>query len=408
MSSPIAGWYADASNPSLLRYWDGQQWTEHTTPAPGAGQPGGAEGAQPGQAGQPQPQPGQGQAGQSAGYGAVLGGYASAPGGYQGSADDQSAQYAGQPAYAAGAPGPQGYLGAGMPPVGPGNPGPKRGPGVLIAVIGGAVGLVAVLIVLGFVVFGGGDDEPEPDSSPTATEPDETDSEEPTDDATEPDDEPTDDASNGPVDPTDVDRTLSFGDFYVERLDDDGNWVAEIDLVEDSTVILSIEDYENAGLTVSISDQAGTVLHENDGRGSDAAFLLASAESPLLIVHLPQGQYIAQVQSDGAGGGAEFLMTFNEPASIIEVGHEESIELPESAYIGRELQIDRGGQYTIEADGDGATMVIEVFGPDGEAVGSDPGGDPATASMDLEPGSYFVAIYDTAFDEVDLDFSVSD
>ncbi len=32
MSKP-AGWYPDNTDPSALRYWDGQNWTEYTTPA---------------------------------------------------------------------------------------------------------------------------------------------------------------------------------------------------------------------------------------------------------------------------------------------------------------------------------------------------------------------------------------
>ena len=28
-----AGWYPDAQNPNLQRYWDGRGWTEHTAPA---------------------------------------------------------------------------------------------------------------------------------------------------------------------------------------------------------------------------------------------------------------------------------------------------------------------------------------------------------------------------------------
>lgn len=31
---PPASWYRDRSDPSLLRYWDGTRWTEHTHPAP--------------------------------------------------------------------------------------------------------------------------------------------------------------------------------------------------------------------------------------------------------------------------------------------------------------------------------------------------------------------------------------
>lgn len=33
-ASPPAGWYADPAGASNLRYWDGDQWTEHLTPAP--------------------------------------------------------------------------------------------------------------------------------------------------------------------------------------------------------------------------------------------------------------------------------------------------------------------------------------------------------------------------------------
>jgi len=29
-----AGWYVDPSNPGLVRWWDGSQWTAHTSPAP--------------------------------------------------------------------------------------------------------------------------------------------------------------------------------------------------------------------------------------------------------------------------------------------------------------------------------------------------------------------------------------
>jgi len=29
-----AGWYPDATDPSVQRYWDGTAWTEHTAPAP--------------------------------------------------------------------------------------------------------------------------------------------------------------------------------------------------------------------------------------------------------------------------------------------------------------------------------------------------------------------------------------
>lgn len=35
-----ANWYPDPYGPGLLRYWDGQSWTEHTAPDPGGAAPG--------------------------------------------------------------------------------------------------------------------------------------------------------------------------------------------------------------------------------------------------------------------------------------------------------------------------------------------------------------------------------
>ncbi|PPF86257.1 hypothetical protein C5B96_04925 [Subtercola sp. Z020] len=34
-----AGWYADATDASRIRYWDGRAWTEHTAPVPGGAAP---------------------------------------------------------------------------------------------------------------------------------------------------------------------------------------------------------------------------------------------------------------------------------------------------------------------------------------------------------------------------------
>lgn len=39
MTHPEAGWYADSHNPALLRWWDGNAWTDHTREAPGRPQP---------------------------------------------------------------------------------------------------------------------------------------------------------------------------------------------------------------------------------------------------------------------------------------------------------------------------------------------------------------------------------
>lgn len=36
MSTPLPGWYADSTNPSQLRWWDGSAWTNHTRGHPGA------------------------------------------------------------------------------------------------------------------------------------------------------------------------------------------------------------------------------------------------------------------------------------------------------------------------------------------------------------------------------------
>lgn len=32
MTTPQANWYPDSQDPTLVRWWDGQQWTEHTRP----------------------------------------------------------------------------------------------------------------------------------------------------------------------------------------------------------------------------------------------------------------------------------------------------------------------------------------------------------------------------------------
>lgn len=41
MTTPQANWYPDAQDPTLVRWWDGQQWTEHTRPMvdPASGAP---------------------------------------------------------------------------------------------------------------------------------------------------------------------------------------------------------------------------------------------------------------------------------------------------------------------------------------------------------------------------------
>ncbi|TWH63209.1 uncharacterized protein DUF2510 [Rhodococcus rhodochrous J38] len=53
MTNPPPGWHSDPRDPRLVRWWDGQQWTDATQPASGAIPP-----VAPGATRSPQPQPG--------------------------------------------------------------------------------------------------------------------------------------------------------------------------------------------------------------------------------------------------------------------------------------------------------------------------------------------------------------
>ena len=58
MNNTPANWYPDPTDPALLRYWDGETWTEHTAPATGtAAQPTGAAATQPSTSGASAPNP---------------------------------------------------------------------------------------------------------------------------------------------------------------------------------------------------------------------------------------------------------------------------------------------------------------------------------------------------------------
>ena len=38
MTNTPAGWYDNPQDTTTIRYWDGQQWTDHLAPRPGPGQ----------------------------------------------------------------------------------------------------------------------------------------------------------------------------------------------------------------------------------------------------------------------------------------------------------------------------------------------------------------------------------
>jgi Protein of unknown function (DUF2510) len=120
MANPPPNWYPDPRGEAELRYWDGNQWTEHTH----SGQP---------QAAPAQPPPTQAPPPQApAPTGAPAAGTPTAAGGYH------------QPAYqqqAAPAPGA-----------------PAKGGSKLPIIIGGALAAIAVVVVLVLVLAGGGDD----------------------------------------------------------------------------------------------------------------------------------------------------------------------------------------------------------------------------------------------------------
>jgi uncharacterized RDD family membrane protein YckC len=122
MTTREAGWYDDPQDDNSLRYWDGVEWTQHTSPkrktgldqagtgtvggaqAQGEGQAGQYAGQQPGQYGAPE-QPGQyGAPGQQGQYGAPGNQPGNQPGQYGG---QQPGQQPGQ----YGAPGQQGQPG---------------------------------------------------------------------------------------------------------------------------------------------------------------------------------------------------------------------------------------------------------------------------------------------------------
>ena len=122
MANPPANWYPDPRGEAELRYWDGNQWTEHTH----SGQPQAAP-AQPPPAQAPPPQA-------AAPAGPPAAGTPTAAGGYH------------QPAYQQ-----QGATAPGAAPS-------KGGGSKLPLIIGGALAAIAVVVVLVLVLAGGGDE----------------------------------------------------------------------------------------------------------------------------------------------------------------------------------------------------------------------------------------------------------
>ncbi|GAA1169379.1 hypothetical protein GCM10009584_07870 [Ornithinimicrobium humiphilum] len=146
-----AGWYDDPQNPDNLRYWDGVQWTDHTSPKqkPNLEQAGRAIAAEDGWGTAPGAQQGQGQQGygqqgygQQGGYGGQGYGYGQQPGGAQ---PPYQGQW--QPM-----PGAGQQLAAGRPTTPDGQPlagwwhrvGARLIDGLLIAIVGSIVANVVV------------------------------------------------------------------------------------------------------------------------------------------------------------------------------------------------------------------------------------------------------------------------
>ena len=126
MSNPPPNWYPDPKGEAELRYWDGNQWTEHTH----SGQPQAAP-AQPPPAQAPPPQA-------PAPQGPPAAGTPTAAGGYH------------QPAYQ-------------QPGAAPAGGATGGGRSKLPLIIGGALAAVAVVVVLVLVLAGGGDDSDSPE-----------------------------------------------------------------------------------------------------------------------------------------------------------------------------------------------------------------------------------------------------
>lgn len=149
MAAP-AGWYVDPQNPQLMRFFDGQSWTTQTQPVAQAApeQPSPQSSTPQSSTPQPgwQPQPAQGQSGaglsyqhpgrQSAGQQPDVG-----QAGAHGIAQPAQPGF-GQPGFQPGAYGQQPGVGQQVPSAGPPATGTPRG--VKIALVGAAVGAVAI------------------------------------------------------------------------------------------------------------------------------------------------------------------------------------------------------------------------------------------------------------------------
>lgn len=373
-----AGWYPDASAQNLQRYWDGQQWTEHTAPL----QPGGHAGHGHSSYGQA--------AYDQAGYGQQTG--------YGQAAYGQQAPYANSLA-------PQG-------------PEPrKRNAGLIAGIVGGAVVVIALLVLAGVYFFGGADEEVEATPTPAQEETADTDidSDEGTDEGTgDGTDEGADDDTTPGSDSdtvTDIpesDVRMMVGEIWSGAFEAGGNWVANLGVEESSIVVLDLYLLEqNVDLTIEVLDSSGAVVVDSDDRGPIAQIVGGYRFSPYVAPYLEEGHYTVIIGSYGDAEAAEFDFIATVPNDF-PIDDEVTLELDEYAYVGRILEITEAGEYTITAAAAEHNVAIGIFEQDGVTYSiEDPDDSEATATRLLQEGFYLVVINDPNSNPDTVTFAVA-
>lgn len=434
-----AGWYPDHSDASLLRYWDGSQWTAHTHPAQPQGDPSAAGQATAGaqHTGAPDQSPSEAdrattvrpdtasgghqqaagasadhQADPAAGYGQgaqhVPGygqtstpGYGQTPAPAYGQAP--SAGYGQAPApgydqgshpYAQQSGGSYGHAPGGAPTGAPG-PGdrPKTKVGPIIAIVAGVVVLLGLLLFLGFRVFSSDGDAPDELPTPTVAAPDPID--EPTDEP-EPDEPDAPDAGPAGSDATAVQDGGIFvaGDFLQGSVDTGGTWQATMTVEDDAMVVIdALTEDGQPDLTLELQDADGTTVTSLDDRHFGLTPLVGgSSLDPYVALWLEAGDYTLIIGTWMDAGQGDFEL-YTAPVSMVGSGHEEEITLEEDQYIGRGLNIEEAGEYTITATAENQDTAIALFDADGsDYVVEDPWESEAELTQDLEEGRYMVVI----------------